>query len=194
MSLFKVVAEHFGGAVKVIAPTRFADSRGFFAVEYREDEFQELGLPTRFVQDNFSRSAGNVLRGLHFQLRPAMGKLMRVTAGQALLVAVDIRKGSPTFLEHVVTQATAGNGLQVWAPADFARGFYSYDDGTEVRYKCTGVFDVDGDKGIAWNDPAIGIEWPSLNPQLSERDRTAPTAAEYFGRGNGGNPIEWDWQ
>lgn len=194
MSLFKVVARHFGGEVKVIAPTRFPDDRGCFGIEYREDEFDALGIQENFVQDNFSRSKKNVLRGLHFQLRPAMGKLMRVTAGRALLVAVDIRKGSSTFLKWVTTEVSAENGLQVWAPAEFARGFYSYEDGTEVRYKCSGFFNAENDKGIRWNDPAIGVKWPTDTPLLSDRDSEAPTAAEYFGRGNGGNPIEWDWQ
>jgi len=194
VSLFKIVAEYFGGEVKVIAPTRFPDSRGFFAIEYRKDEFRELGLPTEFVQDNFSRSADNVLRGLHFQIQPPMGKLMRVTSGRAWLVTVDLRKGSSTFLNHTVIEATEGNGLQVWAPANFARGFYSFEDDTEVRYKCTGFFDKDGDKGIRWNDPDIGIKWPTDTPYLSDRDRNAPTVEEYFGRGNGGQSDKWDWQ
>ena len=187
MSLFNVVARHFGGEVKIIAPTRFPDSRGFFGIEYREDEFEELGIPDKFVQDNFSRSKANVLRGLHFQLHPSMAKLMRVTAGRALLVAVDIRPESPTFLKWVMTEASAGNGLQIWAPAYFARGFYALEDDTEVRYKCTGFFDSKSDKSIRWNDPAIGIEWPTQTPHLSDRDREAPTAAEFFGRSNASN-------
>lgn len=189
MSLFKVVSRHFGGEVKVIAPTRFPDDRGFFGIEYRKDEFADLGIQENFVQDNFSRSKENVLRGLHFQLRPAMGKLMRVTSGQAMLVAVDIRPESPTFLKWVTTEASAENGLQVWAPAHFARGFYSYEDGTEVRYKCSGFFNAAYDKSIRWNDPIIGVKWPTDTPYLSERDQEAPTAEEYFGRTNAADRV-----
>ena len=113
------------GDVAVVVPDVFRDDRGFFTETFRADEFQELGLPTQFVQDNHSRSAKGVVGGLHFQWEPPMGKIMRVTAGAAFLVAVDIRKGSPTLGQWVGVEATAENRRSVWAPAGFARGFCS---------------------------------------------------------------------
>lgn len=173
MNMFKVDAVHFD-EVKVISPTQtFPDSRGEFAVEFREDDFRELGLPTKFVQDNSSRSVKNVIRGLHFQINPPMGKLMRVTSGAALLVAVDFRSESQTYLQWVSVEASAANRVQVWAPATFARGFCSLTDNAVVRYKCTGYFDAQGDDAVRWNDPDIGVKWPITDPLLSERDRTA---------------------
>ena len=181
--LIKLESEYFGGAVKVIAFNHFDDNRGFFSVPYREDEFRALGLPTNFVQDNHSRSRANVVRGLHFQLDPPMGKLMRVTRGCAQLVAVDIRRDSPTFLQHHSVYLDEYSNLLVWAEAGFARGFAAYEDNTEVQYKCTGMFDADADSTIAWNDPNINIDWGLRGaiPILSEKDLAAPTAAEYFG-------------
>ena len=117
-----VESEHLNG-IKVIIPDVFEDDRGFFMETYRVDQFKELGLPTEFVQDNHSRSAKNVLRGLHFQWEPPMGKLMRVTFGAAFLVAVDIRRGSPTLGQWYGREVSAENKLQVFAPAGFARGF-----------------------------------------------------------------------
>jgi dTDP-4-dehydrorhamnose 3,5-epimerase len=171
--MFRLDAVHFG-EVKVISPTRtFSDSRGEFAVEFRKDDFKELGLPTEFVQDNSSRSVKNVIRGLHFQMNPPMGKLMRVTSGRALLVAVDFRPESPTFLQWTGVEASAENRIQVWAPATFARGFCSLTDDVVVRYKCTGYFDAKGDDAVRWDDPDISVKWPITDPLLSERDRTA---------------------
>jgi dTDP-4-dehydrorhamnose 3,5-epimerase len=182
MNMFKIDAEHFGGEVKVISPAKtFADDRGFFSIEFRKDDFQSLGLPTEFVQDNHSRSAKNVIRGLHFQIDPPMGKLMRVTSGTALLVTVDFRPDSPTFLQWVSVEASADNRVQVWAPAMFARGFCALSDNTEVRYKCTGYFDAKGDDGVRWDDPDVGVDWPIKDPLLSERDRNAKTVAIYMG-------------
>lgn len=183
MNMFKLDAAHFGGEVKVISPTQtFADSRGAFAVEFRKDDFRDLGLPTEFVQDNCSRSAKNVIRGLHFQMDPPMGKLMRVTSGAALLVTVDFRSDSPTFLQWVGVEASADNRVQVWAPAMFARGFCSLEDNTEVRYKCTGYFDSKGDDAVRWNDPDVGVKWSITDPLLSDRDRNAKTVAAYMGQ------------
>jgi dTDP-4-dehydrorhamnose 3,5-epimerase len=181
MGIFKLESEHFGGEVKVISSSTFDDHRGFFSVPFRKDEFAELGLPTEFVQDNHSHSYKYVVRGLHFQLYPPMGKLMRVTRGSALLITVDIRYESPTFLKYLAVEATERNNLQVWAPHRFARGFCALDYNTEVQYKCTAMFDPEGDKALAWNDPDIGIEWPITNPILSEKDRNAPTVAQWLG-------------
>jgi dTDP-4-dehydrorhamnose 3,5-epimerase len=168
------------GDVVVLRPGVFEDARGFFMETYRADQFAALGLPTTFVQDNHSRSARGVLRGLHFQWEPPMGKLMRVTAGRAFLVAVDIRKHSPTLGRWFGTEVSAEDKRQVWAPAGFARGFCVLSDFAEIQYKCTGLYNSKAESGILWNDPAIGIEWPVRDPVLSEKDRTARTLAEWL--------------
>src|SRR5262245_35826489 len=135
----KIESQHLNGIV-VILPEVFEDARGFFTEVYREDQFKQLGLPTNFVQDNHSRSAKGVVRGLHFQWEPPMGKLMRVTIGSAFLVAVDIRKNSPTLGQWYGIEASAQNKKQVWAPAGFARGFCVTSDVAEIQYKCTGIY------------------------------------------------------
>jgi dTDP-4-dehydrorhamnose 3,5-epimerase len=180
MSVIESVAEFFGGEVKIIQTLPFRDDRGFLSIPFRCDEFKALGLPTDFVQHNHSRSRKNVIRGLHFQLQPPMGKLMRVSRGLAYLVTVDIRQDSPTFLKHAGLYVSEINQLQVWAPAGFARGFCALEDNTEVQYQCTGMFHPFGDSTILWNDPAIGIKWPVTDPIVSEKDRNALTAAEVF--------------
>lgn len=173
--------------VVVLVPEVFQDSRGFFTETFREDQFQALGLPTHFVQDNHSRSARGVVRGLHFQWDPPMGKLMRVTAGAAFLVAVDIRKGSPTLGKWVGVEASAENKRQVWAPAGFARGFCVLSDYAEIQYKCTGIYNNKGESGILWNDPEVGIEWPVHDVSLSEKDRKAQTLAQWLSRPESSN-------
>jgi dTDP-4-dehydrorhamnose 3,5-epimerase len=178
--MFKKIGEYLDGVVEIQPTQIFSDDRGFFSVSYRMDDFRELGLPTDFVQANHSRSAAGVVRGLHFQSWPPMAKLMRVTRGSATIVAVDMRRDSPTFLKHVATICTANNMIQQYAPAEFARGFASLQDDTEVQYLCTGFYDQRGDQGVAWNDPDIGIKWPVSNPELSERDKTAPRVSEWL--------------
>jgi dTDP-4-dehydrorhamnose 3,5-epimerase len=168
------------GDVVVVVPEVFQDSRGFFTETFRADQFKALGLPTQFVQDNHSRSAKGVVRGLHFQWDPPMGKLMRVTAGSAFLVAVDIRKGSPTLGKWAGIETSAENCRQVWAPAGFARGFCALTDGTEIQYKCTGIYNPKGESAIRWNDPAIGIQWPLADVTVSDKDRNAATLAEWL--------------
>jgi len=168
------------GEVVVVVPEVFQDSRGFFTETFRADQFEALGLPTKFVQDNHSRSAKGVVRGLHFQWDPPMGKLMRVTAGAAFLVAVDIRKGSPTLGKWVGIEASAENRRQVWAPAGFARGFCALSEGTEIQYKCTGIYNNKAESAILWNDPAIGIQWPLADVTVSDKDRVARTLAEWL--------------
>ena len=166
----------------VLIPDIFQDSRGFFMEAYREDAFKALELPTHFVQDNHSRSARGVVRGLHFQWDPPMGKLMRVTLGSAFLVAVDIRKGSPTVGKWVGIEASAENRRQVWAPAGFARGFCVLSEFAEIQYKTTGLYNSKAESGVLWNDPAIGIEWPlpAAEVQLSEKDKKAQTLAQWL--------------
>jgi len=132
------------------------------------------------VQDNHSRSSKGVVRGLHFQWDPPMGKLMRVSMGAAYLVAVDIRKGSPTLGKWVGVQASAENRRQVWAPAGFARGFCALSEVTEIQYKCTGIYNGKAESAIRWNDPAIGIEWLLTDVIVSEKDRSARTLAEWL--------------
>jgi dTDP-4-dehydrorhamnose 3,5-epimerase len=166
--------------VAVLVPDVFQDSRGFFMETFREDQFKAHGLPYHFVQDNHSRSAKGVVRGLHFQWEPPMGKLMRVTAGNAFLVAVDIRKGSPTLGKWAGIEASAENRREVWAPAGFARGFCVLSDFAEIQYKCTGAYNNRGESGILWNDPEIGIEWPVTNAELSEKDKKAQTLAQWL--------------
>jgi len=166
--------------VVILVPELFQDGRGFFSEVFRADQFEALGLPTRFVQDNHSRSAKGVLRGLHFQWEPPMGKLMRVTAGSAFLVAVDIRKGSPTLGKWVGTEASAENRRMVWAPAGFARGFCALADGTEIQYKCTGIYNSKAESAIRWNDPEIGIPWPLSEPIVSEKDKKARSLSEWL--------------
>lgn len=168
--------------IVVLVPQVTGDSRGFFMESFRADQFRELGLPTEFVQDNHSRSAKGVLRGLHFQWDPPMGKLMRVTNGAAFLVAVDVRKGSPTLGQWFGMEVSAENKKQIWAPYGFARGFCSLTDGCEVQYKCTGIYNPKGEAGIYFADPAIGICWP-VDPSTavtSDRDKRAPTLAQWL--------------
>jgi dTDP-4-dehydrorhamnose 3,5-epimerase len=176
-----VESEHLNG-IKVIIPDVFEDDRGFFMETYRVDQFKELGLPTEFVQDNHSRSAKNVLRGLHFQWEPPMGKLMRVTFGTAFLVAVDIRKGSPTLGQWYGREVSAENKLQIFAPAGFARGFCVLSDHAEIQYKCTGIYSNKAESGVLWNDPEIGIRWPIQTPNLSSKDMNAQTLTQWLQR------------
>lgn len=166
----------------VIRHQVFEDDRGFFQEVFRRDVFSSVGLPTTFVQLNHSRSVKNVLRGLHFQWDPPMGKMMRVTQGTAFLVAVDIRKGSATFGHWLGRTVTAEDHIQIWAPAGFARGFCVLSDWAEVQYLCTGEYHAEGESGILWNDPALGIQWPLNNPQVSSKDRQAQTLAQWAQR------------
>ncbi len=168
--------------VIVVKPQIFRDERGFFSEIYRQDQFKNLGLPETFVQLNHSGSVKGVTRGIHFQWDPPMGKLMRVTAGKAFLVAVDIRKGSPTLGKWFGVEVSAENGLQIWAPAGFARGFCVLSRYAEIQYLCTGVYNNKGESGIRWDDPEIGIKWPVENPILSKKDQTAQTLKEWLQR------------
>jgi dTDP-4-dehydrorhamnose 3,5-epimerase len=177
-----VESSHLGGAVVVLRPEVFRDDRGFFMESYRRDQFAALGLPTEFDQDSHSRSRRGVLRGLHFQWDPPMGKLMRVTVGAAYLVAVDIRPDSPTLGQWFGLEVSAENALQVWAPAGFARGFCVLSDLAEVQYKCTGIYNSQAESGIRWNDPALGIKWPVNEALVSAKDAKAQTLAEWLRR------------
>ena len=175
--------------VVVLVPEIFQDSRGFFLESFRADQFEALGLPTQFVQDNHSRSVRGVIRGLHFQWDPPMGKLMRVTVGSAFLVAVDIRKGSPTFGKWVGVEASSDNRRCVWAPAGFARGFCALSDVTEIQYKCTGIYNSKAEAAIRWNDPAIGVNWPNVEAIVSDKDKNARSLAEWVASPDSDNFI-----
>jgi dTDP-4-dehydrorhamnose 3,5-epimerase len=180
---FEVQSRHLGDVV-VLVSKAFEDQRGYFMETYREDQFRELGLPGAFVQDNHSYSKKGVVRGLHFQWEPPMGKLMRVTRGSAFLVAVDLRLASPTTGKWVGVEATADNKKQVWAPASFARGFCALTDDVEVQYKCTGTYNGKAESAIRWDDPEIGIEWPVRDAIVSEKDRSAQTLAQWLASPN----------
>lgn len=177
----RVESRHLGDIV-VLVPEVFQDERGFFMETFRADQFKDFGLPTQFVQENHSGSQKGVLRGLHFQWDPPMGKLMRVTYGRAFLVAVDIRRGSPTVGRWFGLEVSAENKKQVWASAGFARGFCVLSEYAEIQYKCTGIYNPKGESGVRWNDATIGIEWPKLDCEwiLSEKDRTARILSEWL--------------
>ncbi len=166
----------------VVVPEVFEDERGFFMEVYHQEEFRKAGLPDTFVQLNHSRSARNVVRGLHFQWEPPMGKLMRVTLGTAYLVAVDIRKGSPTLGRWFGAEVSAASKRQIWAPAGFARGFCVLSEYAEIQYLCTGTYNKDGESGVLWSDPAIGVDWPVSDPILSERDTRAQMLQDWLSR------------
>jgi len=183
-----VESKHLNGIV-VITPQIFQDDRGFFMETYRADQFKELGMPTEFVQDNHSGSSKNVVRGLHFQWDPPMGKLMRVTYGEAFLVAVDIRKNSPTLGRWYGEIVSAKNRRQIWAPAGFARGFCVLSDFAEIQYKCTGIYSNKAESGILWDDPEIGIEWPVKEPILSNKDENAQALSDWLKRPESNNFI-----
>jgi dTDP-4-dehydrorhamnose 3,5-epimerase len=181
-----IIKEALNGLL-VLQPEAFEDERGFFIEAYRKDQFAELGIHEEFVQDNHSRSSKGVLRGLHFQWEPPMGKVMRVTQGEAFLVAVDIRKGSPTLGQWHGEIVSSANKKMVWAPAGFARGFCTLSDFAEIQYKCSGLYSNKAESGIFWNDPAIGIVWPIENPQLSDKDKIAQTLEEWLATENSNN-------
>jgi dTDP-4-dehydrorhamnose 3,5-epimerase len=175
------------GAVVVLLPKIYKDDRGFFMEEFRADQFSELGLPAKFQQQNHSGSLKNVIRGLHFQWDPPMGKLMRVLKGKAFLVAVDIRKNSPTLGQWVGIEASDQDRKQIWAPPGFARGFGVLSDYAEIQYMCTATYNPKGESGIRWNDPEIGIDWPIANPTLSDKDGSAQTLSEWLSSNNSNN-------
>jgi dTDP-4-dehydrorhamnose 3,5-epimerase len=173
--------------VKIVVPQTMPDDRGFFMEVFRADLFEQLGLPGSFRQLNHSRSSRGVIRGLHFQWDPPMGKLMRVTVGRAFLVAVDIRVGSPTLGRWVGLDANADEPRELWAPASFARGFCVLSDVAEIEYLTTGTYNHATESGIRWNDPAIGIEWPVREPILSAKDDSAQTLTEWLDRPESAN-------
>lgn len=164
--------------VLLIEPRVFADDRGFFLETYHERKYREGGLDARFVQDNHSRSVKGTLRGLHSQRLQPQGKLVRCIEGEIFDVAVDIRRGSPTFRNWVGEVLTADNFRQLWIPEGFVHGFCVLSDRAQVEYKCTDFYAPDDELSLIWNDPEIGIEWPIGDPILSSKDAAAPRLSE----------------
>jgi dTDP-4-dehydrorhamnose 3,5-epimerase len=167
--------------VYLIDPCVVGDERGFFMETWNEARFREQGLDWHFVQDNQSRSARGVLRGLHYQLGRPQGKLVRVVSGRVFDVAVDLRRSSPTFGDWVGVELSAMNKRMLWIPPGFAHGFLSLEDGSDFVYKCTDFYAPEEERELLWSDPAIGIRWPleeSGTPKLSNKDAAAPTLAE----------------
>ncbi|MFC4303411.1 dTDP-4-dehydrorhamnose 3,5-epimerase [Cohnella boryungensis] len=175
----KIAATRLAG-VKLIEPSVFGDHRGFFMESYNAERFAENGITNRFVQDNHSLSAeAGVLRGLHYQLNPkAQTKLVRVTAGAIYDVVVDIRQGSPTFGQWQGFILSAANKRQLLVPKGFAHGFCTLVANSEVMYKVDELYSSEHDRGIAWDDPSLGIEWPTRSPVLSDKDEKHPTLAQ----------------
>ncbi len=178
--------------IKLITPVRYVDSRGFFSEVFKENVLQEHGIDIHFVQDNHSLSASKgVVRGLHFQIPPfAQAKLLRVTAGSILDVAVDIRWGSPSFGRHVAVVLSASEGNQIFIPEGFAHGYCTLARDTEVLYKVSAYYSPEHDRGLLWSDPALGIAWPvsTDGALVSDRDQKHPVLSRLprlfeYGRG-----------
>lgn len=165
----KIVERKLAGIV-LIELQAFNDQRGFFLESFHDRRYREIGITGPFVQDNYSHSKKDVLRGLHFQRRHAQGKLISVVNGEVFDVAVDIRRGSPTFGQWYGTYLNAGNHRQLYIPPGFAHGFCVLSDSVDLLYKCTAYYHPEEEIGVMWNDPDIGIDWPIVNPDLSAKD------------------------
>ena len=166
--------------LKIIQPRIFGDARGYFFESYNRQQLEEAGLTADFVQDNQSLSAKNVIRGLHFQCPPyAQGKLVRVATGSAMDVAVDIRKGSPTYGQWESAILTGENKLMFWIPEGFAHGFVCLEDHSVFSYKCTNVYNKASEGSIRWDDPDLNIRWDTEAPILSEKDKVSPLFREF---------------
>lgn len=168
--------------VLLIEPDVFTDSRGFFLETFHAARYAEHGMPGPFVQDNHSRSVHGTVRGLHLQLTHPQAKLIRVIVGEIFDVAVDVRVGSPTFGKWVGVTLSAESFRQYYIPPGFAHGFSVLSPVAEVEYKCTDIYDADGQLGLLWNDPSLDIPWGVSNPVLSDRDRANPTIREAMDR------------
>ena len=165
----------------ILKPRKFEDDRGYFMESFNQNVFNDaVGEQVIFVQDNESVSKANVVRGLHLQKPPyAQGKLVRVTKGKVMDVAVDVRQGSPTYGKYQLVELSAENGLQFWIPPGFAHGFVALEEGTQFLYKCTELYDKDSEECILWNDPAIKIDWEIKNPIVSLKDEEGISLTDF---------------
>ena len=166
--------------VVLVKPRVFGDERGYFFEIWEARKFARAGITAAFVQDNYSRSVRNTLRGLHYQIKQSQGKLVRVTLGEVFDVAVDLRKSSPTFGKHVSAILSADNKQQLWIPPGFAHGFYVLSDTAEFFYKCTDYYAPEHERTLSWDDPTIAIRWPlgKDEPILSSKDRQGKLLAD----------------
>jgi dTDP-4-dehydrorhamnose 3,5-epimerase len=167
--------------LRLIAPTVHGDERGFFLETWRADAYAAIGVHSPFVQDNHSRSRRGTLRGIHFQLRPGQGKLVRCARGEIFDVVVDLRRGSPTFGEWEGFRLDDGQAHQLWIPVGFGHGFCVVSETADVVYKVTSYYDATTEAGITFDDPDVGVEWPDLELLYSERDAAAPRLADIAG-------------
>ena len=167
-------------SVLLFEPRVFSDDRGFFMEVWNEKTFANLGLDRVFVQDNHSQSSRGVVRGLHYQIKQAQGKLVRVTAGRVYDVVVDLRRSSETFRQWVGVELSAENKRLLWVPPGFAHGFIALEDRTDFLYRCTDFYAPDHERTLLWNDPALGIDWPldGLTPLTAAKDAEGRTLAE----------------
>ena len=159
--------------VRIVEPDVFQDGRGFFLETYRADKYRQGGIEAQFVQDNHSRSAKDTIRGLHAQLRHPQAKLVRALGGAILDVVVDIQRGSPTYLQWIAVELSAENFRQIFVPVGYAHGICVISEFAEIEYKCSDYYDPKDELRIIWNDPLIGVEWPTAAPLLSARDGQA---------------------
>jgi dTDP-4-dehydrorhamnose 3,5-epimerase len=173
----KIVQTALPGAI-VIEPQVFGDARGFFYESYNKAKYVAAGITADFVQSNVSRSSKGVLRGLHYQWPNPQGKLVSVLEGEVYDVAVDIRRGSPTFGQWAGVMLTAENHRHFWIPEGFAHGFCVLSEHATFSYQCSALYDAKADAGVRWNDASLGIDWPINAPQLSEKDIKAPLLAD----------------
>lgn len=162
-------------AVQIVKTGRFEDERGYFSESYSREMWSRAGFRGEFVQDNLSKSCRGTLRGMHYQLEPdGMGKLVRCVQGSVFDVAVDLRRGSPSYGRWIGRELSGENGLSLWVPVGFAHGFVALEDDTFVHYKCTSMHAPDSERSLHYADPAIGIEWPLAPSVISEKDQVAP--------------------
>ncbi len=168
--------------VVIVEPQLYRDDRGFFLETYNQERYRQGGIDVVFVQDNHSQSVRDTVRGLHAQLRRPQGKLLRVIRGEIYDVAVDIRVGSPRYLQWAAVTLSADNFRQVYIPPGFAHGFCVTSDVAEVEYKCSDLYDPEDELRILWNDPEIGVQWPTRDPILSDKDQRGQPAHAWVAR------------